>query len=56
MMVGWGIGGLIGPQITAYMKDYFQEQAGVYSYIIGLVLLCLGFLLTLFVKKKPKDI
>ena len=56
MMVSWGIGGLIGPQITAYMKDYFQEQAGVYSYIIGLVLLCLGFLLTLFVKKKPKDI
>ena len=43
-------------EVFVKMKDYFQEQAGVYSYIIGLVLLCLGFLLTLFVKKKPKDI
>ena len=43
-------------EVFVKMKDYFQEQAGVYSYIIGLVLLCLGFLLTLFVKKKNKDI
>lgn len=52
MMVSWGIGGLIGPQIIAYTKDNFAEQAGIYSYIIGLILLCLGLLLTFMTKKK----
>lgn len=52
MMISWGIGGLIGPQIIAYAKDNFAEQAGIYSYIIGLILLCLGLLFTFLVKKK----
>lgn len=52
IMVSWGIGGLIGPQIIAYTKDNFGEQAGIYSYIIGLILLFLGFMLTFLVKKK----
>lgn len=52
IMISWGIGGFIGPQIIAYTKDNFAEKAGIYSYIIGLVLLCLGFLLTFVVKKK----
>lgn len=52
IMVSWGIGGLIGPQIIAYTKDNFGEQAGIYSYIIGLILLFLGLMLTFLVKKK----
>lgn len=52
MMVSWGIGGLIGPQIIAYTKDHFAEEAGMYSYRIGVVLLSFGLLLTFFVKKK----
>lgn len=54
IMISWGIGGFIGPQIIAYTKDNFAEKAGIYSYIIGLILLCLGLLLTFVIKKKEK--
>lgn len=50
-MISWGIGGFIGPQIIAYTKDNFEERAGIYSYIIGLTLLCIGLLLTFMIKK-----
>ncbi len=56
MMISWGIGGLIGPQIIAYTKDNFAEQAGIYSYIIGVILLCIGLLLTLFIKNNKTNI
>lgn len=55
IMISWGIGGFIGPQIIAYTKDNFAEQAGFYAYIIGLILLCLGLLLTFLVKNKNKS-
>ncbi|MDO5615728.1 MAG: MFS transporter [Cruoricaptor ignavus] len=50
-LIGWGVGGIIGPQITAYMKDHFPENAGEYSFYIGLMLLGLGFIFSLFIKK-----
>lgn len=51
-LVGWGIGGIFGPQITAYMIDHFPQNAGIYSYFVGLGLLSLGLLLLFFVKSK----
>lgn len=56
IMLSWGIGGVIGPQIIAYTKDNFAEKAGVYSYVIGLILLCIGLLLTFIIRtKKQKE-
>lgn len=51
-LIGWGVGGIFGPQITAYMKDNFPEHAGVYSFYVGLRLLLTGFLLSLLIRKK----
>jgi hypothetical protein len=28
LLTAWGVGGIIGPQITAYMKDNFGAEAG----------------------------
>lgn len=51
-LIGWGVGGIFGPQITAYMKDNFPEHARVYSFYVGLGLLLTGFLLSLSLRKK----
>lgn len=50
-LIGWSVGGVLGAQITAYMKDHFSENAGQYSFYIGLSLIFIGFILSLFVKK-----
>lgn len=51
-LMGWGIGGILGPQITAYMKDFYPEKAGVYSFGIGGILLFIGLILSFLVKTK----
>lgn len=51
-LIGWGLGGIFGPQITAYMIDYFPKSAGLYAYFAGLGLLSIGLLLLFFVKTK----
>lgn len=53
-LIAWGFGGILGPQITAYMKDNFPQNAGIYSFIIGALLLALGFIFSLFLKKDSK--
>ena len=51
-LTAWGVGGILGPQITAYMKDQFSEYAGLYAYKIALVLIAFGIGLSFFVKNK----
>lgn len=51
-LTAWGIGGILGPQITAYMKDHFAENAGLYAYKVALILIALGIGLSFFVKNK----
>lgn len=52
VLTAWGVGGIFGPQITAYMKDNFSENAGIYVYKVALVLIILGIILTFSIKKK----
>ena len=51
-LTAWGVGGILGPQITAYMKDHFSKDAGLYAYKVALVLIALGIGLSFFVKNK----
>ncbi len=51
-LIGWGIGGIFGPQITAFMIDHFPENAGNNAYVAGLVLLSSGWGLLFFIKTK----
>lgn len=42
-LTAWGVGGIIGPQVVAFMKDNYAEKAGLYAFIVGAVLLVIGF-------------
>ncbi len=43
MLTAWGVGGIIGPQIVAFMKDHYGKEAGLYAFIISGTLLLIGF-------------
>lgn len=51
MLTGWGVGGLVGTLMTAYLKDTFGENAGFYVFVTGFVVSLVAFILTLFVFK-----
>ncbi len=51
-LTAWGVGGIIGPQIVAFMKDNYPTNAGLYAFVIGSVILVMGLLLSFFYKEK----
>lgn len=51
-LTAWGVGGIIGPQIVAFMKDNYDEKAGLYAFIVGAVLLVIGLGLSFMYKSK----
>jgi OFA family oxalate/formate antiporter-like MFS transporter len=55
IITAWGTGGIVGPQIVAFVKDHFAAQAAQYSFITGAVLLLLGLLITLALSNKRME-
>ncbi|MBW6459128.1 MAG: OFA family MFS transporter [Bacteroidales bacterium] len=56
ILTAWSAGGVVGPQIVAFMKDRFIDSpanAAFYSYIAGAILLAIGFIFALFLNNKP---
>ena len=51
-LIAWGFGGIIGPQIIAFMKDNYPDNAATLSYYIALALLSLGLINSLLLKQK----
>lgn len=51
-LTAWGIGGIFGPQIVAFMKDHFAADSALYSYSVALGLIATGLVLSLFLRKK----
>ena len=47
LLTAWGVGGIIGPQIVAFMKDNYADKAGLYAFMVGGGLLVVGFLISL---------
>ena len=56
VLTAWGVGGIFGPQMVAFLKDNFAENAAYYTFVFAAVLLVLGFVLTLFFPKKLSDL
>ena len=56
VLTAWGVGGIFGPQMVAFLKDNFAESAACYTFVFAAVLLVFGFLLTLFFPKKSTDL
>ena len=52
VLTAWGVGGIIGPQIVAFMKDNYPAEAGLYAFVIGSIILLVGFGLSYFYKDK----
>ncbi len=48
ILTAWGIAGIAGPQIVAFLKDNAHGVAAVYTFIAGASLLAAGFIITLF--------
>lgn len=46
ILTAWGCGGIAGPQIAAFLKDSFAEQAARYTFVTAAVFLFCGLLLS----------
>ena len=55
LLTAWGVGGIIGPQIVAYMKDHYADKAGLYAFVVGGGLLVVGLIIS-FTYKQQKQI
>ena len=55
LLTAWSMGGLVGPQVAAMIKDKFKDptQAATNTYIVGAVFLTVGFLISLLLTNKP---
>ena len=50
MLTAWSMGGIVGPQISAFIRDSHTqnpEQIGSRTYLTGIVLLGIGFIISL---------
>ena len=52
VLTAWGVGGIVGPQIVAFMKDNHSTNAGLYAFVIGSIILIIGFILSFLYNEK----
>lgn len=52
ILTAWGCGGIVGPQIVAFLKDNYPQQAAQYTFVSASVLLLLGLIITLVLSNK----
>lgn len=55
ILTAWSIGGVVGPQVAAFIRDVYAnnpELIGPRTYMIGAILLSLGFIITLMLTNK----
>lgn len=55
VLTAWAVGGVVGPQITAFLKDKMPERASSLSFVVGALFVALGFLASLFIDRKAKN-
>lgn len=55
ILTAWSFAGIVGPQVAAFIRDFYTatpELIGSKTYLIGITLLSIGFLITLFLSNK----
>ncbi|MGO3181764.1 MAG: L-lactate MFS transporter [Aequorivita sp.] len=55
ILTAWSIGGIIGPQLAAFIRDFYMktpEMIGPRTYLAGAILLSLGFVVSLMLTNK----
>ena len=56
ILTAWSMGGIVGPQVAAFIRDFYAqnpELIGPRTYLTGIALLSIGFLITLVLSNKP---
>ncbi len=53
LLTAWSIGGIVGPQMAAIIKDKFPENASFYSFLMGAAILTFGLLISFSINDKP---
>lgn len=48
ILIAWSMGGIVGPQIVAYIKDNYAMQASIYTFGFGVILLLTGVIISFF--------
>ena len=54
VLTAWSAGGVIGPQITAFIKDKVPERASTLSFIVGAAFVAVGFAVSLLIPVAAK--
>lgn len=54
VLTAWATGGVVGPQITAFIKDTMPERASSLSFIVGALFVAAGFAVSLFIPTGTK--
>ena len=52
ILTAWSAGGVVGPQMVAWLKDHCGPQASSIAFALGAGLLALGFLFSLFLRHR----
>lgn len=53
ILTAWSAAGIVGPQIVAWMKDNYAQQAGSVSFLVGAGFLILGLALSGYLSDEP---
>ena len=53
ILTAWSAGGIVGPQVVAWLKDRHGAQASAHAFALGAILLGTGFILSLLCREVP---
>ncbi len=54
ILTAWSAGGIVGPQVVAWLKDRHGAQASGHAFALGAILLAVGFVLSLLCRNTAK--
>ncbi|MFZ3110708.1 MAG: MFS transporter, partial [Rectinemataceae bacterium] len=54
VLTAWAAGGVVGPQITAFIKDNMPERASTLSFLVGATFVLMGFVVSLVLPSSKK--
>ena len=54
VLTAWAAGGVVGPQITAFIKDNVPERASTLSFLVGAAFVLMGFVVSLVLPSSKK--
>ncbi len=52
ILTAWSAGGVVGPQIVAFLKDHYARHAASHSFFVGAGFLAVGLLLSLSLRQE----